>query len=515
MQARRNFTVLYAMGWGFLAVLLVMQSLGFFQTQGIRWAFILYFSFLLSYLLTPVVRAAAWKFSILDQPTQRKAHTNATPLLGGVAIYLAFTISLLVNNIFDKTVMVMLMAGSLVLLVSVIDDMKSLSAKLKLLVQLSAATMVIASGVTINLFPRHGVNEIVNVLSFSGNIFLSYLWIIGITNAMNFLDGIDGLATGLGAVISLFLGIVAFQTGQVFLGWFAIAMVGSCLGFLPYNFRRSGSATIFLGDAGSIFIGFMLACLAITGEWSEMNPLVSICAPIMIFGILIFDMTHTTVARIFTGKVRSFHDWVAYVGRDHIHHRMFRLIQHKRKSVLLILGMSCCLGISAVIMPHLDAFDSSLIVFQGIFVFFMFSAVNFYHEKSVSSIQEKRSIFRVQILFDVLIDFVGKDTRMDGVVLDVSDAGAKLLLNPSILVEVGDLMEFSDKLDTETDLSWMNGKIQWKREVAVDGDTGGYIECGVSFAQRDHRNIIEISEFLHNKKIKEQIQADKAELSGA
>ncbi len=501
--------ILLPLGFIALGFLIFLEARGFFQTTGIRWAFILSFSFLLSFLLTPLIRSLAWRYSILDQPAMRKVHQTSTPLLGGLSIYLSFIVSLLVNNIYDSSVLVILAAGSLVMLISLVDDIRSLSAKLKLLVQFAAATMVIVAGVRINIFPRHGMSEFVGILSMTGNILLTYLWILGITNAMNFLDGIDGLATGLGAIISLFLGIVAFNTQQPFLGWFALAMLGSCLGFLPYNFRRTDPATIFLGDTGSIFIGFMLACLGITGNWSQMNPLVSITAPIMIFGVLIFDMTHTTVSRIATGKVRSFHDWVAYVGRDHIHHRMQRLFQDKKKSVLLILCISACLGLSAVIMPQLDTFSSTLIMAQGIICFLMFTAVNFYHEKSLSTVRDKRSMLRIQILFDVRIEFLENKRQLDGVVLDISDAGTKILLLPGFSIKEGDRVHFAEKLDAETDLSWMDGTVQWKREVMVDGNTDGYWECGVHFDKVDTRNILEIAEYLHNRQIKEQVVSKK------
>jgi UDP-N-acetylmuramyl pentapeptide phosphotransferase/UDP-N-acetylglucosamine-1-phosphate transferase len=125
-------------------------------------------------------------------------------------------------------------------------------------------------------------------------------------------------------LISFFLGVVAFQTAQPFLGWIAVAMLGGCLGFLPFNLRSKKSAAIFLGDAGSIVIGFILACLAVYGDWSESSPVVALVSPVLIFWILIFDMVHITVDRILTGKVTNFKQWIEYVGKDHLHHRLAR-----------------------------------------------------------------------------------------------------------------------------------------------------------------------------------------------
>src|SRR2546428_12667780 len=128
----------------------------------------------------------------------------------------------------------------------------------------------------------------------------------------------DGLATGLAIIIAFFLGVVAFQTNQPTLGWVAVALVGAGLGFLPYNFRAKASATIFLGDAGSMFLGFTLACLAVKGNWADQNPIVSVSTPILISGVLIYDRVHTTVARIYLARVSTRTGYLEYVGKDDI-----------------------------------------------------------------------------------------------------------------------------------------------------------------------------------------------------
>jgi UDP-GlcNAc:undecaprenyl-phosphate GlcNAc-1-phosphate transferase len=191
------------------------------------------------------------------------------------------------------------------------------------------------------------------------------MWIIGITNAMNFFDGMDGLAAGLGAIIAFLLGIVAFQTDQPFLGWIALAVLGSCLGFLPYNFRLRRSAFIFLGDAGSTVIGFVLACIAVYGDWAEGQPIVSLVSPVLIFWLLIFDMVHITCDRILTGKVRSFREWIEYVGKDHLHHRLADVLGSRRRAVFFIYLMSLCLGLSALILREAGPMDALLLVLQA------------------------------------------------------------------------------------------------------------------------------------------------------
>jgi UDP-GlcNAc:undecaprenyl-phosphate GlcNAc-1-phosphate transferase len=137
-----------------------------------------------------------------------------------------------------------------------------------------------------------------------------------------------------------------------FVGWSALAMMGACLGFLPYNFRPGKRALIFLGDAGSTTIGFVLASLAIYSDWADLNPVVSIFSPLLIFWILIFDMAHITIFRVIRGKTRNFKEWIEYVGHDHLHHRMARVLGGTTQSVLFIYLLTVCLGISAILLRN-------------------------------------------------------------------------------------------------------------------------------------------------------------------
>jgi len=313
-KLRRHFYFPVLIG---ICVLLVLQIRQFFFASGWRWIYVLSLSFALSFCLTPLSSRIARKFNVVDNPDSRKIHIEATPLLGGAAVFIAFLISIVVNGIYSHELRAILIASSVLFLIGVVDDFKEISARVRLMVQIISTVIVMSCGVVLQVIP-----ESLGVFSQAGNMLLTVLWIIGITNAMNFFDGMDGLAAGLSAIISFFLGVVAFQTGQPFLGWVAVAMMGSCLGFLPYNFRIKKSASIFLGDAGSTVIGFVLACVAVYGDWSEGSPVVALAPPLLIFWILIFDMVHITVDRILTGKVSNFRQWIDYVGRDHLHHRL-------------------------------------------------------------------------------------------------------------------------------------------------------------------------------------------------
>jgi UDP-GlcNAc:undecaprenyl-phosphate GlcNAc-1-phosphate transferase len=342
-------------------VLLLPPVREIFLTSGWRWAHMMLLSFGISFSLNPVFSKIAYSLNMLDSPDHRKLHKKATPLLGGAAVFTGFLAALLINGIFSLELGAILIASIVLFTVGVIDDYREISAGLKLVTQILTAVLVISCGIVLRVIPGS-----FGILALMGNALLTVFWIIGITNSMNFFDGMDGLAAGLGAMIAFFLGVVAFQTSQPFIGWIAVAMMGSCLGFLPFNFKASGNASIFLGDAGSTVIGFVLACVAVYGDWAESDPVVALISPLLIFWILIFDMVHITVDRILTGKVLNFRQWIEYVGKDHLHHRLAHVLGSNKRSVLFIYLLSFCLGISAVALRDSQLFDAMLHILQAI-----------------------------------------------------------------------------------------------------------------------------------------------------
>ena len=329
-----------------------------FVFEGLRWLYILLFAFLGVGALTPLMVHLSHQWGLVDHPSERKIHAQPTPRLGGVAVYLGFLGSVLLNSILPDWMIATLAAGSLLLIVGVIDDIWELPAASKLAAQLVAAGIVIATGKVLTLFPGGPVGDVVNVL-------LTLLWIVGITNAFNFFDGMDGLATGLAILIAGFMGAVAFQTNQPGLGWLAIAIIGAGVGFLPYNFRGRKPAVIFLGDGGATFLGFTLACLAVKGNWADYSPIVSFSNPLLIFGVLIYDMIHITVERVATGKVRSVKEWLDYVGKDHLHHRLERALGSRQASVAMICLMTICLGLAALALRHAETAEALLLLVQA------------------------------------------------------------------------------------------------------------------------------------------------------
>lgn len=372
-MGRKNliFYIFFAAALTVFITLLLPDIRQYFFSHIGRWLYIFLFAVSLSFVMTPLMCWLSRKFNILDIPSERKIHSRATPLLGGGAIIVSFMAALLANMVLDKEILMTLYAGAAVAIASLIDDWKGLPARVKLIVQIMAVFFLIYNGIILNLFPLK------TWWGYGLNAFLTLLWIIGITNAMNFIDGMDGLAAGLGGVISLFLAIVAIQTNQHILGWISLAMLGSCLGFLPYNFRISRPALIFLGDTGSIFIGFILSTLAVVGEWADNKPIVSFSAPLLIFWVLIFDMTYITVERIITGKVKTVRQWLEYVGKDHLHHRTLALLGDQRKAVFFIYLLAITLGISAITLRYAREIDGVLLVIQAFLITVVVSILDY------------------------------------------------------------------------------------------------------------------------------------------
>lgn len=332
-----------------------------FQLEGLRWLYVLLFAFLGSGALTSVMVQIGQRWNLVDIPTERKIHVQPTPRLGGVAVYVGFVGSVLMNSILPDWITAIVVAGSLLLIAGVIDDIRELPASSKLVAQLVATGIVIASGKALTLFPAGGAGGIGE----AANVLLTLLWIVGSTNAFNFFDGMDGLAAGLAVLMAGFMGMVAFETNQPAVGWLAIAVIGACAGFFPYNFRGAKPASIFLGDGGSTFLGFTLACLAVKGNWADHSPIVSFSNPLLIFGVLIYDMIHLTVERLVTGKVHSVKEWLDYVGKDHLHHRLERELGSRQASVAMIFLITICLGLSGMALRHAGLQEAVLLLVQA------------------------------------------------------------------------------------------------------------------------------------------------------
>jgi UDP-GlcNAc:undecaprenyl-phosphate/decaprenyl-phosphate GlcNAc-1-phosphate transferase len=343
---------------GALAVLALPPVRRQFAAAGLGWVYLAALAFALSLVGVPMVRALARFWGVLDAPAARKVHRTPTPLLGGAAVYAAFAVTVLFNFNFSRGLKGVVVGATVVVLLGLVDDVWNLPAPVKLAGQVAAILGAMVYGVILSVVPHWlpGAPAL--------NVALTLLWFLTVTNAVQFLDGMDGLAAGLGVIAGLFFSISALQTSQPYLFILAAPLVGACLGFLPYNFRRDG-ARIFLGDSGASFIGFTLAGLAVMGEWAEDDPIVALLTPILILAVPLFDIAFIGVVRVVTGKVHSLQEWLAYTGKDHIHHRFEALGLSKAQSVLLILFIAGTLGLSAIQLKQATPREAVLILIQA------------------------------------------------------------------------------------------------------------------------------------------------------
>ncbi len=271
----------------------------------------------------------AKKLGVLDHPKERGMHKKATPLLGGIAMYLSFVAAVLLQMDYSEQLKGVLIASTMIFFVGLLDDLFDLQAIWKLIVQVAACVVLM----------EH--NVILQVLHYQSlDVLCTLIGVIGITNATNFLDNMDGLAAGLIAISSFIFFAIAEQTQQFWLAYLAAALCASCCGFLVYNFKP---AKIFMGDCGATFTGFTLASLAVLGQWSTTVGS-AIAVPVLVMGVFIFDMFMITVLRIKSKKVRNVRQWLEYAGKDHLSHRLHHWGLTDRQAVLSLYVFGSLLG---------------------------------------------------------------------------------------------------------------------------------------------------------------------------
>lgn len=295
----------------------------------------LLFCLIASVLITPLVKKMALKIGATDKPNHRKVHKNVMPRLGGLAIFLSFALGIIFFFPESSYTWPVLIGATVIIITGVVDDMRELSAKVKLAGQLLAAAIVVIGGVQV---------EFIN-LPFGGQLDFGYLsipitilWIVGITNAINLIDGLDGLAAGVSAIALLTISGIAITMGNVFVVFAGLMMLGSTLGFLVYNFYP---AKIFMGDTGALFLGFMISVLSLLGFKNV--TLFSFIIPVIILGVPISDTLFAIVRRIIQRKPLSAPD------KSHLHHCLLNLGYSHPETVLMIYAVSALFSLAAVI----------------------------------------------------------------------------------------------------------------------------------------------------------------------
>ncbi len=310
-------------------------------------------AFGVSYFVTPFIKKFSGKIGAIDIPNFRKVHTTPTVSGGGAAIFLGFIAAFLFLNRTSPEITGFAIATTIIVILGIFDDILGLSAIPKLIFQSLAAIIIISFGVQIDIasiFQGH-LPQSMNLLSLP----LTFFWLIGITNAINLIDGLDGLAAGVSTISAFTIAVVAFLNGQLTVAVLALIIGFSALGFLPHNFR----SRIFMGDTGSMFLGFSLAALSIMGS-VKLAAAFSLAVPILILAIPIFDTLFAIARRLITRKP-------IYEGdRKHIHHRLLDLGFSSIQTVIFLYILSIFFGgmavYSAMIRPRYGYF-----VFAGCF----------------------------------------------------------------------------------------------------------------------------------------------------
>ena len=301
------------------------------------------FALAVAYVTTPWVKNMAIKAGALDAPDARKVHKKPIPRMGGLAIYLGFVLAVLASMHVNREIAGLLLGGTMILIVGIIDDMIQLSAKVKLLGQIGAALVLVMFNIRIEWL-TNPFGDMLYVDYFS--IPLTILWVVGLTNTVNLIDGLDGLAAGVSTIASITILLVALQQNFWTVAILTAALAGADLGFLQHNFNP---AKIFMGDTGSMFLGFMLAAISILGTVKSAAT-IALVVPIMALGLPIMDTAFAIIRRYMNGRP------IFKPDKGHLHHRLLELGLTQKQAVLLMYVISGCLGISAIALTEVNKF---------------------------------------------------------------------------------------------------------------------------------------------------------------
>jgi len=296
-------------------------------------------AFGISLLVTPWVSKLAFRIGAVDKPGKRKVHTQLMPRLGGVAVFAGFMAIAVIFYGFDTRVLGIMAGGSIILLLGILDDKYDLPARYKLLGQIAAAAVVVATG-TIIRFVDNPFDGYIGLGAFA--IPLTILWIVGITNALNLIDGLDGLASGISLIALTTFTIMAYRTDQVVVAMLTLALAGAVLGFLRYNFHP---ASIFLGDSGAMFLGFMIASLAVMGLLKSVTAITFI-TPVLVLAVPILDTAFAMIRRFINGKP------IMHADKGHLHHRLLAFGLSHKHVVLVIYGFSIMASLAAMLILY-------------------------------------------------------------------------------------------------------------------------------------------------------------------
>ena len=326
-------------------------------------------AFVVSFLMCPMVKSFAYKIGAIDVPNDnRRMHKKPVPRLGGLAIFLGFMVSMLLFVKVDHQMQGILLGASIIVVLGVVDDMSPLRAYFKFCVQIFAALVAVFHGVVIQTLSNP------NVFAESPYwdlgwlaVPITVLWIVGITNAVNLIDGLDGLACGVSTISAISMLVIALLVSEGDVALVMASLVGACLGFLPFN---KNPAKMFMGDTGSTFLGYILATISIQGLF-KYYAIVSFAVPFLILGLPMFDTLFAIIRRLAHGQNPMAPD------RGHIHHRLIDMGLNQKQAVAALYVISSILGLSAVVLTSSGAIKAMLFLMALAVAAFLASRVIF------------------------------------------------------------------------------------------------------------------------------------------
>ena len=311
------------------------------------WAFAI--ALVITYALTPLVKRFAIKIGAIDKPDARKVHHGAIPRLGGLAIFLGYMGSVLFNVPHDHQIFGLLLGSIILVIVGIWDDVKQIEAKTKLMGQIIAAAVLVAYGIRVDFIE----------LPLVGMVYLKYwsvpltiFWIVGFTNIVNLIDGLDGLAAGISFIACIALGVMTIQLGQTELACVALALAGATVGFLRYNFNP---AKIFMGDTGSMLLGYTLAAISVMGTLKTAAA-IALVVPAIVLGLPILDTLFAIVRRKISGQP------IFKPDKGHVHHRLLAHGLTQKQAVLMMYAVTALLGGVSVIVAEVNAWVGAILV---------------------------------------------------------------------------------------------------------------------------------------------------------
>jgi UDP-GlcNAc:undecaprenyl-phosphate GlcNAc-1-phosphate transferase len=304
---------------------------------------------IISLVMGPVIIKFAKKIGAIDKPNDRKVHNREVTRIGGLGIYIAFIAAFIYIYSVSQISLYILVGATIIVITGLLDDLFDLAPWKKLIGQFAATSVVMMSGLVIDFLTIPFIGESVDV-SLWISIPLSFLWIMGVTNSINLIDGLDGLAAGTSIISSISILVIAVIMGNVPVALLCLAIIGSALGFLYFNFYP---AKVFMGDTGALLLGYLLAVASIIGF--KQVTMVSLIIPIIVLAVPIMD----TLIAIIRRKVNK--KGIMEADKNHLHHRLLESGFTHRQAVLFIYGISSVFGIAAIIFYKANLFASSIV----------------------------------------------------------------------------------------------------------------------------------------------------------